>query len=372
MSASTRYIWMFAALATLAGCGSDAAAPEAARPVLVVQPGGGSAAVEAYAGEIRAREESPLSFRIAGNLVRREVDMGERVKRGQVLAVLDPGDVQAQAQSAQAQLAAAEAEMTRSRGDMQRYSQLVGEQLVSRSNYDAQVAAYKAAEGQARAARAQLDVARNQEAYSQLRAPRDGVIASREAEAGQVVAAGQTVFTLAADGGREVLIALPENRIREYAVGQPVQVELWSTPGQLLPGSIREISPAADPQTRTYTARVNLPGDAAAAVELGQSARVYAAAAGVAAPLSVPLAAVQRGGDGKPVVWVVDRKAGVAHARPVQAGAYGDDRVPVLGGLQASDWIVAAGGHLLREGQKVVAVDRANRIQRTETAGAVK
>lgn len=353
----------------LAACGAQAPA-ETPRPALVVQPGGGAdAALSAYAGEVRAREESPLSFRVGGNLVRRNVDAGARVQRGEVLAVLDPGDFTLQAQAAQAQLAAAEADLVRARGDRDRYAKLVGDKLISQSAYDAQVAAYKAAEGQARAARAQMDVMRNQEGYSQLRAPRDGVVASRQAEAGQVVAAGQTIFTLAADGGREVAIGLPENRIRDFSVGQPVMVELWNAPGQHLPGAIREIAPAADAQTRTYAARVSLVGDAIAQVELGQSARVYVQENGVKAALRLPLSAIQRSADGKTAVWVVDRTTGKANSRAVRLGPYGETSVPVLGGVQASDWVVAAGGHLLREGQAVTPVDRNNRPLKAQGGG---
>ena len=346
----------------LAACNGEPETAEAARPVLVVHPGGGAqAALSAYAGEVRAHEESALSFRVGGNLVRRNVDAGTQVKRGQVLAVLDADDLGLQAQAAQAQLAAAEADLARARGDRDRYARLVTDKLVSQSTYEAQNAAFKAAEAQARAARAQLDVARNQAAYSQLRAPHDGVIASRQAEAGQVVAAGQTIFTLAADQGREVAISLPEGRIREFKVGQPVLVELWNAPGERLPGLIREISPAADAQTRTYAARVNLVGDAARAVELGQSARVYVQDAGIAAALSVPLSAIQRGGGNGAAVWVVDAKTGTVESRPVQLGRYGETDVPVLGGLKPDDWVVAAGGHLLRQGQAVTPVDRDNR-----------
>lgn len=358
-------------LASLAACSAEPAA-EAPRPALVVHPGGGTdAALSAYAGEVRAREESALSFRVGGNLVRRNVDAGARVRRGEVLAVLDPGDFALQAQAAQAQLAAAEADLVRARGDRDRYAKLVGDQLISQSSYDAQVASYKAAEGQARAARAQMDVMRNQEGYSQLRAPRDGVIASRQAEAGQVVAAGQTVFTLAADGGREVAIGLPENRIRDFSVGQPVMVELWNTPGQRMPGAIREIAPAADAQTRTYAARVDLVGDARQQVELGQSARVYVQENGTKAALKLPLSAIQRGEGGKVAVWVVDPANGKVRLQPVQLGTYGEVSVPVLGGLKASDWVVAAGGHLLREGQTVAPVDRDNRPLMPQRAGAV-
>ena len=349
-------------LAGLPGCGGQAETVETARPVLVTHPGGGAqAALSAYAGEVHAREESALSFRVGGKLVRRDVDAGTRVKQGQVLAVLDADDLSLQAQSAQAQLAAAQADLVRARGDRDRYAKLVGDKLVSQSTYDAQNAAYKAAESQARAARAQLDVARNQAAYSQLRAPREGVIASRQAEAGQVVAAGQTVFTLAADQGREVAISLPENRIRQFVVGQPVLVELWSAPGERLPGTIREISPAADAQTRTYAARVNLVGDAAKAVELGQSARVYVQETGAEAALSLPLSAIQRGTGNATAVWVVDAQTGKVKSHPVQLGRYGETDVPVLAGVKPGDWVVAAGGHLLREGQPVSPVDHENR-----------
>jgi len=144
-------------------------------------------------------------------------------------------------------------------------------------------------------------------------------------------------------------------------VGQPVLVELWSAPGQRLPGTIREISPAADAQTRTYAARVNLVGEAAQAVELGQSARVYVQENGDAAALSVPLSAVQRGAKGATSVWVVEVQTGKLRSQPVQLGRYGETDVPVLGGLKPGDWVVGAGGHLLREGQPVTPVDRDNR-----------
>lgn len=344
----------------LAACSNAATPNETPRPVLVTRAGDAAPAATAYAGEIRAREESALSFRVGGNLIRRDVDVGARVKQGDLLAVLDPGDLRLQAQAAQAQLAAADAELGRARADQARYAQLEKQQLVSRSALDAQNAAFRAAEGQARAARANMDVARNQAEYSQLRAPRDGVIASRQAEAGQVVAAGQTVFTLAGDAGREVAIALPEASIRDFSVGQPVLVELWNAPGKRLPGAIREIAPAADPQARTYATRIALQGDAANAVELGQSARVYAGA-GQSAQLALPLSALQRDANGRSAVWVVDPKTQRVHAVPIRIGAFGEDSVPVLGGLQPDALVVAAGGHLLRENQWVAPVDRENR-----------
>jgi len=345
----------------LAGCGGKEPAPAAAPPVLVVQPGTvSSEGMATYPGEVHAREESALAFRVGGNMVKRHVDAGQRVRKGQVLAELDPADLALQAQSAQAQYASAQADLVRARDDYNRYGKLVDQQLVSRSTYDAQASAYKAAQSQADAARSNLEVARNQQGYSRLLAPADGVIASRQAEAGQVVAAGQTIFTLAADGAREIAIALPEAGIGRFAVGQPAEVELWAHPGQRLHGTIREIAPAADSQTRTYATRVALAPEALSAVELGQSARVYLAAADGAA-LQLPLTAIQRGAQGGDAVWVVDQADGKVHSRPVRIGPYASEQVPVLSGVAATDWVVAGGGHLLREGQPVTPVDRANR-----------
>lgn len=341
----------------LAACGGAKPAAEAPRPVLVSRPSGAVNAVSAYAGEVRAREESPLSFRVGGKLIERKVDVGAHVAAGQVLAVLDPGDLEAQTRAAQAQFAAAEAEYARARADQLRFGQLAKDQLVSRSAQDAQDASAKAALGQLNSARANLDVARNQSGYTQLRAPAAGVIASRSAEAGQVVAAGQQVFALAADGAREIAFAVPEGAIATFKPGQPVQVELWSLPGQRFPGRVREVSPAADPASRTYAARVSVDAPAGT-LELGQSARVYqpdAAGSG----LSVPLAAIQRSGAAS-AVFVADPATGTVKLKPVVTGPYGADRVPVTSGLAAGDWVVAAGGHLLRDGQKVFAVDRDN------------
>jgi len=350
-----------ALLLALGACSADDATV-APRIVLAGHPqAAGGAGEQAFAGEVRAREEAALSFRVGGKLVQRHVDVGDRVARGQLLAELDPGDLRLQAQAAQANLAAAQAELARASADRARYQALSEGQLVSRSALDAQQAAWAAASGQVRAARAGLEVARNQAAYSRLRAPAAGVIAARHAEAGQVLAAGQPVFALAADGAREVAIALPESSITRYRVGQPATVELWSGAGRRLPARIREIAPAADPQTRTYSARVALQGDAA--VELGQSARVFLAGSGTArdAALAVPLSAVQRGAKDRPAVWVIDPTTHRLHLTPVLLGRYGEDRVPVHAGVRASDWIVVAGGHLLREGEVVAPVDRDNR-----------
>lgn len=354
-------------LPLLAACGGkEHAAPPP--PTVLVEVVGQGNAEHAFAGEVHARQESALSFQVAGRLLRRHVDAGARVKAGQVLAELDVSDYALRAQAAQAELSAAEAELQRIRGDLARYQTLAKDQLVSRSTLAAQQAAFSAAQAQANAARANMDVARNQAGYARLLAPADGVIASRQIEAGQVVAAGQTVMTLAADSGREVLIALPENSIAQYSVGQAAQVELWNAPGQRLPGHLREIAGQADPQARTYAARVALEPAALDGVALGQSARVF-----IAQPqssLSVPLAAVQRDEAGNASVWRVEPASGELVAQPVQVSRWGQERAELSAGVSPGQWVVAAGGHLLRAGVQVRAVDRQNRPLAVPAAAA--
>lgn len=347
-----------ALLALLAGCGEDAATGETARPAWVVQATTQGAAPTAYAGEVRARHEPALSFRIGGKISKRFVDVGARVDKDQPLAELDASDVALQRDAAQAQLASAEADLALATSELERYRDLVDQQLVSRSLYDARVSQHEAALARVRQARAQANVSVNQAAYAVLRAPAAGVIAQRLAEAGQVVAPGQTVFVLAEDGEREVAISVPERDARDFSVGRPLAVELWSRPGERFPGSLREISPSADPQARTFAARVSFkPGDTP--VDLGQSARVYAND-GDQPVVTVPLSAVHEK-DGGAALWVVDPADASVSLRPVTLGAYGEDYVPVLKGLAPGEWVVAAGVHLLLEGQHITPIDDQNR-----------
>ncbi|GLU38775.1 efflux RND transporter periplasmic adaptor subunit [Pseudomonas sp. R3.Fl] len=343
---------------TLAACGNGEPAKPALRPAMVVQPQLARSVTEAYPGEVRARHEPELAFRIGGKVAKRLVETGERVRRDQPLAELDPEDVRLQLEANRAQVAAAEANLQTVRSEYQRYKVLLERKLVSQSQFDNIENTYRAGEARMKQVRAEYDVARNQADYAVLRAPQDGVISARRVEVGQVVAAGQTVFTLAADGDREVLISFPEHAIERFRIGEGVSVELWSQPDKRFSGHIRELSPAADPQSRTFAARVAF-DDAKVPAELGQSARVYIHSEG-AVPLAVPLAAVSAEG-GQPFVWVVDPKDASLHRRPVRIGPYTEDRVPVLEGLQPDDWVVAAGVQVLREGQQVRPVDRENR-----------
>lgn len=340
-----------------AACGHDEPAASI-RPALVTQASSGDLGYEAYAGEVHAREEPQLSFRIPGKIARRLVDAGAHVRAGQALAELDPSDVRLQSDADRAQLASTQSDLALAKAELQRYKNLADQQLVSRSLYDSRLAAYRAAEARVRQARAQVNESGNQVAYAVLRAPKDGVIAQRLAEAGQVVAAGQAVFVLAVDGEREVAISVPEQSVARFQLGRDLAVELWAAPGKRFPGKVRELSPSADAMTRTFAARVAFSSDGVSA-DLGQSARVYAQAS-ASSGMSLPLSALAQD-KGRPAVWVVDPRSAKVHLTAVTLGPYREDGVPVLSGLQPTDWVVAAGAHLLREGEQVTPIDRDNR-----------
>lgn len=312
----------------------------------------------AYAGEVRARHEPALAFRVGGKIDRRLVEVGDRVEAGQALAELEPQDLGLQVDASRAQLEAARSEQELAQNEFARQQSLRERGLASGSAFDSAQARLQAAQARVEAARAQLEVSRNQAGYGVLRAPASGVIAQRLAEAGQVVAAGQAVFVLAEEGEREVAIALPEQGMASVRLGQLVQVQLWSQPDRPLAGRVREIAPAADPASRTYATRISLDaGDVP--VELGQSARVFFMDSASPA-LQLPLAAVSAEGD-QPYVLKLDPDGRTLRRVEVELGAYGESGVPVLAGLDAKDWVVAGGLHLLRDGQPVQPVDRDNR-----------
>ncbi|WLH11732.1 efflux RND transporter periplasmic adaptor subunit [Pseudomonas hefeiensis] len=342
----------------LSACGQDEPVPLAVRPAMVVQPEPSGQATESYPGEVRARFEPDLAFRIGGKVSRRLVEEGQRVKANQPLAELDPQDVRLQLEATRAQVAAAEANLNLVRAERDRYKTLMERQMVSRSQYDNAENLYRSGAARLKQIKAEFDVASNQASYSVLRAPQDGVVARRSVEVGQVVSAGQTVFTLATDGEREVLISLPEQGFGRFKIGQPVSVELWSQPDQRFSGRIRELSPAADPKSRTFAARVAFTAGSVPA-ELGQSARVFVQT-GDQVSLSVPLSALTAE-NGATYVWVVNGNNTLKKA-PVRVGPFGEKTVPVLEGLSPNDWVVAAGVHVLLDGQQVRPVDRSNRV----------
>ncbi|MBS0566918.1 MAG: efflux RND transporter periplasmic adaptor subunit [Proteobacteria bacterium] len=355
-TATTLLLAVFA----LAGCGSHAAAPAPPRSAIVAHPQAADAiSAEVYSGEVRARYESQLGFRVNGKIRTRKVDVGNHVEAGQVIAELDPADLQLQAGSASANLAAAKANRDLAQADYDRYHKLLDKHYVSQTQVDAQANALKAAQAQVLQAQAALAVASNQTGYTSLRADHAGVITALNAEAGQVVAAGQGVATLAWDGATEVEIAVPENRIGAYKVGAPFAIESWAEAGKQLAGHLREIGAEADRVTRTYRVRVSF-DDAAAAPRLGQTARVYFADGANAGQILIPLSALHELG-GKPAVWIVDAKTHQVKLAPVTVAAYREQGVTLSGGTGTQDWIVTAGVHKLHEGDTITPVDALNR-----------
>lgn len=304
-----------------------------------------------YSGEVHARFETVLGFRIGGKLIERLVDAGAVVKKGQVLARLDGADtgLQESASSAQWQLAADE---------LQRYRELRAQGFVSQSALDAKQTALKSAEAQA-------GLASNQAAYTRLLADRDGVVAETYVEVGQVVSAGQSVLRVAQHGEREALIFIPESRFTSVYVGMPAEVVLRAAGSgrQVLPGHVREISPAADAASRTYPVRVTLDAKHAkvalgmtADVRLLKKAKKNPAQAG--GDFLIPMTAVFQQGD-QAAVWIVSEDRSVT-LRAVTIAAYRDDGAAVSQGIRAGERIVRAGVHKLTGGEKIRLIEDGN------------
>jgi multidrug efflux system membrane fusion protein len=339
-------------VAALSGCGREAAPPPAdIRPVRVesVAPTHASTAGR-YAGEIRARHETALAFRVPGRVSSRQVEVGTQVKAGQVIATLEPQDYALAVHAVQAQLAAAEAESRLAQQELQRFTELRAQNFISQAELDRRRTTADAAQSSVRQLRAEVARLGNQQAYTRLTAPHAGVVTALAFEAGNVVAAGQPLAQLARTTELEVRIDVPENAVDEVRLARSMTVRLWARPEKSYTGQLRELSPMADAASRTYSARVSLlQPDAAvklgmtATVELGQEA---------APSLSVAQSALFRV-NGEPQVWVVDRQAQTVAARSVKLGAFNGQRATVVAGLAAGEWVVTAGVHKLAPGQRV-------------------
>jgi len=336
----------------LAACGEEASQPEAVRPVNVVRVKPAPSAQEAtYTGDVRARHETALGFRVGGKLVSRQVEVGSLVTRGQVLASLDPSDFRLNIDAQRSQLAAAQADYLQARDELERYRNLHQQKFVSAAEFDRRQNAYNVAKARLEQAQAQLGVSRNQSAYATLRADHDGVVVALSAEVGQVVAAGQEVMRVARLDEKEVLVSIPESRLDELERAGEVSVSLWAAPGMAFRGRIREVSPAADPVTRTYAVKVTIV-DATPQVQLGMTANVSLRQAAQGSVVRLPLAALYNDGE-HAAVWIVDAGSGTVELRRVSVARYTQDAVEVGAGLAPGDVVVRAGVHKLVPGQKV-------------------
>ena len=302
-----------------------------------------------YAGEVRGRYETQLSFQVSGKIMKRNVELGSTVKPGDVLMEIDAKDIAQTVNISSAQVASAQSQLSLAQTNLERYRNLYEQGAASRMQLDQYQNAYEVALAAVRQATAQYTQGANQLGYSTLVADSDGVIANVNAEAGQIVSAGQPVVTIVKNGEREIEINVPENRIDEMRNSQQVRVGFWALPGVAAEGKVREISPVADKVTRTYKVRISLltPPDN---INLGMTANVTVAGPTGQQAVYIPLAAVYQTGD-TPNVWII--KDGIVSLRPIKAGAFGDGKIQVLEGLQDGDLIVTAGVQKLREGQKV-------------------
>ncbi len=315
-----------------------------------------------YAGEVRARIESRLGFRVGGKLLRRPAEVGERVKAGQLLAQLDASDLALASQAAQAQVSAAQTQRELAAADLKRFTDLKAQGFVSGAEIERRQATLQAAEASLRQARAQGSVQGNQAAYARLQADGAGVVLAVDAEVGQVVAAGAPVVRIALDGARDVVFAVPEDRLSQVRVGQAARVRLWAASvspagGQAgeLDAVVREVAASADPATRTYQVKLSLPEGAA--VPLGATAYVrLPALSGAVTAIKLPTSALVRSTEGDrtgSAVWVFDKASGTVQPRAVVVAGAEGNQIVIGQGLQPGEEVVAAGVHVLSPGQKV-------------------
>jgi membrane fusion protein, multidrug efflux system len=303
-----------------------------------------------YAAVVRPRIEADLGFRVAGKVVERLVDAGARVSAGTVLARLDPADLELQRNAVAAQLVSARANALNARNDFQRYAQLRQGEFATKQEYDRRRAVMETADARVAELEAQLHVARNSMAYATLVAHAAGVVTATLVEPGQVVAAGQPVVRLARLDELEVAAHIPEQQVAALSDARLV-VELWALPGVSIGGRLRELSPSADPTTRTYQARISL-AEPPAAVQLGMTATLIATKPHNGYLARLPLSSLtQRGSE--PAVWVLGATGDHLELRPVTIARYAGDQVIVADGLRDGEKVVTAGVHKLDAQQKV-------------------
>ena len=343
---SVRSILVITLAAALAACGQPQTQPPAPRAVIAQIVGAKPADnANVYSGEVRARYENDLAFRIGGKVVARYVDVGAQVTRGQALARLDPQDAQLGVDAARSQLAAAAADHDLAAAEVERYRDLYARKFVSRAVLDARETTFNTTKARLEQAKAQVATARNQSTYTALVAETDGVITSVNLEPGQVVAAGQPVMRFARPEEKEVAINIPESRLAELRDATNILISVWAAPDQRYRGRIREIAPTADPATRTFAVKITVL-EANGTVRLGMTANVALGDGAAAQAITLPLTALTQA-DGKPAVWVFDPLTSKVNLRPVVVGAYREDGVVVREGLRPGEIVVTVGVHKL-------------------------
>lgn len=337
----------------LVACSKEPAATEpvrAVRTLTVSQLSG--ATMRDYAGEVHAHIESRLAFRVGGKVTQRPVNLGDRVKNGQALAAVDPADLRYGQDAARAGLAAAKINYEQTATDYKRYQDLHAQGFISAAELERRNSGLEAAKAQFDQARAQSGMQTNQAAYATLAADAPGVITAVFADVGAVVGAGTPVVSLAHDGPRDVVFAVPEDQLPIFRKLQGkaggVSVTLWGG-NTTIPATVREVAAAADPASRTFQVKADLPAGSA---ELGQTATIHVELAPADGKLRLPLQAVS-GHDNQSYVWVLDKSTMKVREQPVVVLRPEGDSVVLDGGVKAGDTVVTAGAHTLTPGQQV-------------------
>ena len=334
----------------LVACSEKPPVVEDIRPVRAIQisPAGAENVVE-LAGEIQPRYESRLGFRVGGKVIARQVEIGSVVKRGQLLMQIDPRDLQLSQSQANASVNAAASNLSLAKAEYERYRELRQKNFVSQAVLDAKEAAYKSALANHEQSNAALNIATNQNSYANLVADADGVVTALQAEAGQVVAAGTPVVQLARTGEKEARISIPEDQVEMVRQVKEMQVRIWANQALVLRGQLRELSPVADPATRTYTAKISIP-NAPPEVRLGMTATVRFITKADKNLIRLPLTALLNEKN-QTSIWVIEN--GAVKSVPVQVGGVMGNEVVIASGVNAGQMIVTAGVNTLRAGQKV-------------------
>lgn len=334
------------------------------RPVKVFQVGNPAGEmIMNFSGEVRTRYESILSFRVPGKIIERKVEIGSRVKKGQLLARLDPTDFRLATENFKAQLAAAKTDRDFAYDNFIRYRELLEQNIISPAEFDRQKTTYTTANERVRMLEAQLAQAMNQLDYTQLKSDRDGVITEIDIEAGQFVSAGQTVLRVAQLDEKEIYIDIPEHRIDSIQPDQEVSVILWSDSNIKIKGRIREIAPTANSASRTFRVKIKLTAGHER-VHPGMTARVeIPIASRDSHQAAIPLSAIftPQHEPAQSHVWIVDTDTQKVRLQPVRVGKTLSNDLMAVSGLAAGELIVSAGVQRLVEGQTVRVLDNADK-----------
>lgn len=343
---------ILALLPLLAACKQEAEAPPAAprqvRTITVAERDG--ATVLSLTGRIEAEDEVPLAFRIGGRLLANNGKLGERLQKGDLVARLESQNEENQLRAATAALAAAQAQYNQASGHYDRQRTLFGQGWATRATYETAEKGLKTAAAQVDAAEAQLSAAEDLLGFTELHADQDGVITTVGPAAGEVVAPGQMIVRVARQDGRDAVFDVPAQVIRNAPADPDIMVALADDPSVKVRGHVREVSPQADPVTRTFKVKVTLDSPPEA-MRLG--ATVNGTMTTVQdAVIEIPSGALTRA-EQQPAVWVVDPASQTVALRPVSVKRFGEYLVAIADGLKAGDVVVTAGVQALHPGQQV-------------------